>query len=162
MTTTTTPAPIHSPAESGDDARRTSLRIALRIVRASAVYDLVATAGFALPWLAAATFATLASIHERLGLSGSLPDADDPFTVLFAGLMGGLVLVWSVVRVIRPGLLVGAADTVARGLFCLGMVVALTEGASTVVVAFLVPEALWGLVQGVAVVAALRRRTLAT
>lgn len=134
----------------------------LRIVRASAIYDAVVTTGFALPWLAAATFGTLGSIHRELDLTGSLPDADDPFTVLFAGLMGGLVLVWSVVRIIRPTLLVGAADTVARALFCLGMVVALTEGASTVIVGFLVPEVLWGVVQGVAVAAALRRRTLTT
>ncbi|KRA32587.1 MULTISPECIES: hypothetical protein [unclassified Nocardioides] len=133
-----------------------------RIVRASAVYDLVVTTGFALPWLAAATFGTLADGHRKLGLTGSLPDADDPFTVLFAGLMGGLVMVWSVVRVIQPSLLLGAADTVARGLFCLGMVVALTEGASTVIVGLLVPEATWGVVQGTAVLVALRRRTLTT
>ncbi len=135
---------------------------ALRIVRASAIYDAVVTTGFALPWLAAATFGTLADVHGKLDLTGSLPDADDPFTVLFAGLMGGLVLVWSVVRIVRPTLLVGAADTVARGLFCLGMVVALAEGASTVIVGFLVPEAVWGVVQGVAVAVALRRRTLTT
>lgn len=133
-----------------------------RIVRASAIYDAVVTTGFALPWLAAATFATLADVHRQLGLRGALPDADDPFTVLFAALMGGIVLVWSVVRIVQPSLLLGAADTVARGLFCLGMVVALTEGASTVIVGFLVPEAVWGLVQGTAVVAALRRRTLTT
>ena len=133
-----------------------------RIVRASAVYDLVVTTGFALPWLAAATFGTLADVHRELGLTGSLPDADDPFTVLFAGLMGGLVMVWSVVRVIQPSLLLGAADTVARGLFCLGMVAALSDGASTVIVGFLVPEAVWGLVQGAAVLVTLRRRTLTT
>ncbi|MCX6399381.1 MAG: hypothetical protein NTX33_05550 [Propionibacteriales bacterium] len=132
----------------------------LRIVRASAIYDAIVTTGFALPWLAAATFETLASVHRHFDLSGTLPDADDPFTVLFAGLMGGLVLVWSVVRIVRPSLLVGAADTVARGLFCLGMVVALTDGASAVILAFLVPEAIWGVVQGVAVVVAARRRTL--
>lgn len=152
MTEAPTDARTHAPA----------VATALRIVRASAAYDLVVTIGFALPWLAAATFATLADVHRKLGLTGSLPDADDPFTVLFAGLMGGLVLVWSVVRVVRPSLFVGAADTAARGLFCLGMVVALAEGASTVIVGFLVPEVLWGVVQGGAVAVALRRRTLAT
>ncbi|WP_402468924.1 hypothetical protein [Isoptericola aurantiacus] len=129
---------------------------ALRVVRASAVYDLVATGGFALPWTAAVAVDLLVRLHGAAGLSGTVPPADDPLTVLFANLMGAVVVVWSVVRLRRPTLALGAADTVARALFSLGMVVALTQGATAIVAAFLVVEVGWFAVQGGAVLAAVR------
>lgn len=123
---------------------------ARRVVRASAAYDLVVTAAFALPWTAALVLHALGRLHARLGLDGAVPP-DDPYVVLFAGLMGSLVTVWSVYRLARPSLAAGAADTTGRVLFSLGMTVALVGGASPLVLALLVPEVAWAVAQGVAV-----------
>jgi hypothetical protein len=129
---------------------------AVRVIRASAVYDLVVTTGFALPWTVGLVFDGIGWGQGVLGLSGAVPSADQVFTVLFANLMGGLVVVWSVVRLLRPSLALGVADTCARFLFALGMASALAAGGSTLLVGFLVAEVAWGLVQGVVVVSALR------
>ncbi len=124
----------------------------LHVIQASALYDLIVTAAFATPWTAALAFRSLRSIHDTLGLSGALPSADVAFTTLFANLMGSLVVVWSVLRLVRPSRLLGVADTAARCLFALMMAFALAGGASTVLIGFLVAELAWALVQGGAVV----------
>lgn len=129
---------------------------AIRIIRASAVYDLLLTASFALAWTAAPTFDTIAWIHEGLGSSGTLPAADSTFTMLFANLMGSLVTVWSVLRLLRPSLVLGAADAAARALFSIGFAVALGSGGTTVLLGFLVVELAWFVVQGAAVASAYR------
>ena len=135
-----------------------SLPTAIRVIRASAAYDVVATAAFALPWTAPFALDSLRGVHETLGLSGALPQPHDVFTILFANLLGSIVLVWSVLRLARPSLMLGAADTVARVLFSTWMAAALFSGATTAVLAFLVPEVTWGIVQGAAVLRASRRR----
>lgn len=132
-----------------------------RVIRASAVYDLLATAAFALPWTAPHALDSLIRIHEAWGLSGTLPRPDDVFTVLIANLLGSIVLVWSALRIAQPRLLFGAADTVARVLFSAWMVAALLAGASTAVLVFLVPELLWAVVQGFVVLRASRGPSLA-
>lgn len=129
---------------------------ALRVVRASAVYDLLATAPFALPWTAAATIDALGRLHGATGLTGPVPDGSDPLTVLFASLMGSIVVVWALVRLARPSLSLGAFDTLGRALFSLAMVVALTHGVTGVVVPFLVLEVGWLVVQGGVVLLAWR------
>jgi hypothetical protein len=129
---------------------------ALRVVRASAIYDLLVTAGFALAVTAAPLLTSLGALHERLGLTGSVPDARDPFTLMFANLMGSVVIVWALFRLVRPSLLAGAADVVARLLFSLGMLSALVAGASSLVVVMLVLEIAWALVQGGALLAVRR------
>jgi hypothetical protein len=125
------------------------------IVRASAAYDLIVTALFAFPFTVHAVFDVLQGLHGELGLPGSVPSAD-VFTVLFANLMGSVVLVWSIVRLIRPTLLLGAADVAARALFSLGMVAAMLHGASPVVGAMLALELVWALVQAVALIRSVR------
>ncbi len=141
--------------------------LARRVVLASAAYDLVMTAGFATPWTARIALDGIAGLHDRLGLSGTVPDAGDPFTMLFANLLGSIVVVWSVVRLLRPTPFLGAADTVGRLLFSLWFGYALGAGASTILIGFLVLEIGWGVVQGAAVSRPLRatmragRRTLA-
>lgn len=122
-----------------------------RVVRASAAYDLIVTAAFALPWTAALALGQISDVHRGLGLSGTLPQVEDQFTILLANLLGSIVVVWSVVRLLRPTPLHGAADTVARFLFSGAFAWALVNGASPVLVAFLVPEVVWGVVQGAAV-----------
>ncbi|GAA4668125.1 hypothetical protein [Frondihabitans cladoniiphilus] len=138
-----------------------NLRPALRIVRISALYDLVVTAGFALPFTAPALFASLGNLHETLGLHGVVPDPHNVMTVMFANLMGGLVLAWSVFRLVRPSLAAGVADSGGRSLFALGMGAALIGGATPIVVVMMALEIGWAVVQAVAVVAAWRRTRIA-
>lgn len=128
-----------------------NLTTARRVVFVSALYDLLVTIPFATPWTAAATLSTLTAMHERFGLSGQPPMLGDPTAMLFVNLLGSLVTVWSLVRLHAPTPEHGLADTMGRALFSTWMIYALTHGASTVVVTFLVPEALWGLVQFVVV-----------
>jgi hypothetical protein len=122
-----------------------------RVVRASALYDLVLTAPFATPWTAALALGALSDVHWGLGLEGVPPVADDRFAMLFANLLGSIVSVWSIVRLIRPTPFLGAGDAVARLLFSAGFGWALADGASSVLVGFLVIEVAWGLVQALAV-----------
>jgi hypothetical protein len=68
----------------------------LRIVRASAWYDLVITAGFATPWTYGLLHDALSSLGGALGL-GVLP-ALDPVQTLYANLMGSVVVVWAILR----------------------------------------------------------------
>ena len=128
-----------------------------RVVRASAFYDLIVTAGFATPWTAAVALGTVTDVHRGLGFDGALPVIEDPFTMLFANLLGSIVVVWAVVRLIRPTPFLGAGDTVGRLLFSTWFAWALVEGASPVLVGFLVLEVGWGLVQGYAVWKPVRR-----
>lgn len=131
-----------------------------RTIRSSALYDLVATVGFASPLTAPSVIAWLAELHQGLGLSGSAPDGSDAYTLMFANLMGSLVVVWAVFRLLRPTRAAGAADTVARVLFALSMIAALLRGASQMVAVMLVLELAWAIVQGAAVLG-LRRRAAA-
>ncbi len=72
----------------------------LRVVRASAWYDLAVTAGFATPWTYALVHDALSSCGNALGL-GALPELD-PWQILFANLMGSVVVVWAVLRIVGP------------------------------------------------------------
>ena len=127
---------------------------ALRVVRLSALYDLVVTAGFAFAFTAVPLFDALGALHRTLDLAGVTPDPGDPFTLMFANLMGSVVTVWALFRIFRPSLEAGAADVGARVLFSLGMVVALLAGASPLVLVMLVLEVAWALVQAAALLTA--------
>ena len=94
---------------------------ALRTIRRSALYDLIVTLPFATPWTARWLFAGLGALHEALGLPGPRPVLVDAIPVLFANLMGSLVVVWSITRLHAPTLSHGVADTAARGAFALWM-----------------------------------------
>lgn len=107
-----------------------------RIVRAGAWYDIVVTAGFATPW-------TYRLVHDALALG----DPVDRLTVLYANLMGSVVLVWSLLRVLRPLPLYGLLDGVARALFASWQAYALAHGAASVVWLFLTVEVAWGVAQ---------------
>ncbi|MBW1600227.1 hypothetical protein [Streptomyces sp. JJ38] len=111
----------------------------LRLVRASAWYDLVVTAGFATPWTYALVHGVLTSLGEALGVGG-LPQAD-PMQVLYANLLGSVVVVWALLRIVRPLPVHGLFDGAARALFALWQAYALTQGATGVLWFFLVVEA---------------------
>jgi hypothetical protein len=138
-----------------------TVRNALRVIRVSAMYDFVVTVGFAFAVTAVPLLDGLGALHNRLGLTGTVPDASDPFTVMFANLMGSVVTVWALFRILRPTLAAGAADVVARMMFSVGMLNALLDGASPLVLAMLLLEVVWALAQGGALVA-VRRAVTAT
>ena len=121
-----------------------------RIVYISAFYDLIVTAPFASPWSARWLSDQLMNVHERLNWSGSAPSLSDPLALLFANLMGTIVLIWAVVRLRSPTLEFGLYDTVARVLFSSWMLYALLNGGSEVLVHFIVAEVSWAVVQGAA------------
>lgn len=117
----------------------------LRLVRASALYDLLVTAPFATPWSLAWLLRQLDDLGQALGLAplaGFPPEA-----LLLGNLLGSVVCVWSVLRLIRPSLLLGRLDAVARGLFALWQAWALYQGASPLLAVFLVVEIGFGVAQ---------------
>ncbi|WP_329001504.1 hypothetical protein OHA18_00945 [Kribbella sp. NBC_00709] len=111
----------------------------LRIVRASAWYDLIVTAGFATPW-------TYVLVHHVLSSLGAFPPVDTIQT-LYANLMGSVVVVWALLRLIRPLPLHGLYDGMARVLFATWQTYALAQGATKLLVLFLVVEVSFGVVQ---------------
>ena len=117
----------------------------LNLVRASAAYDLLLTAPFATPWTFALVHAQLSAVNQRLG-GHALPDFG-PFHVLFACLMGSIVLVWSVLRLRAPSVTLGRYDGVGRGLFSAWMAWALAASDAPLLWLFLVPECCWGVAQ---------------
>lgn len=116
-----------------------------RLVRASAWYDLVVTAGFTTPWTYTLVHRALSAAGDAGGL-GTMP-AIDPMQTLYANLLGSVVVVWAVLRIVRPLPLHGLFDAVARTLFALWQTYALTHGGPHVLWPFLVVEAGFGVAQ---------------
>ncbi|GAA1666039.1 hypothetical protein GCM10009830_09610 [Glycomyces endophyticus] len=117
----------------------------LTVVRASAAYDLVVTAGFATPWTFALVHAGLNALSGALGLD-AFPGLD-PMQILYANLMGSVVVVWSLLRLARPQRLHGLLDAAARVLFSLWMAYALASGGPDLLWPFLIVEVSWGAIQ---------------
>ncbi|MDR6676811.1 hypothetical protein [Pseudomonas oryzihabitans] len=126
----------------------------LRLVRVSALYDLLVTVPFATPWSLAWLLRQLDALGQTLGLA-PLP-VFPPEALLLGNLLGSVVCVWSVLRLARPSLLLGRHDAVARGLFALWMAWALSQGASPLLMAFLVVEIGFGIAQAWPVSPAIR------
>jgi hypothetical protein len=112
------------------------------VVRGSAWYDLVVTAGFATPW----SFALVHGMLSALNLPGELP-AFQPVHMLMANLLGSVVCVWAVLRIRDPQARYGRYDAVARFLFAAWQGYALLHGASSILIVFLVFELAWGVAQ---------------
>ncbi len=121
-----------------------------KIVALSAWYDLIVTAPLATPWTLKWFLAAFADLHSMLGVAGEVP-AYGISLGLFANLLGSVVVVWSLVRVRNPQPWLGRYDAVARFLFSAWMAYAMAHGASLLVLAFLVPEITWGIVQSLPV-----------
>ena len=116
-----------------------------RIVRASGIYDVLATAPFATPWTFAVAHAQLSAVNQALG--GSALPAFAPFHILFACLLGSVVLVWSALRIADPQQRFGRYDGMARMLFTTWMIWALHATGEPILWLFIVPELAWGVIQ---------------
>jgi hypothetical protein len=65
-----------------------------KLVRTSAIYDLLASAAFATPW-------SFHLVQQTLGAISPLPEFQ-PLHVFFVNLLGSIVVVWSLLRIWRP------------------------------------------------------------
>ena len=116
-----------------------------RIVRASGLYDLFVTAPFATPWTFALLHGHLSTTNVALG--GMPLPAFAPMHVLFACLMGTVVLLWSVLRITDPQPRFGRFDGIGRFAFSLWMAWTLAQTGMPLLWLFIVPELAWGIVQ---------------
>lgn len=116
-----------------------------RIVWSSALYDLLLTAPFATPWTFVLVRDHLSALNVALG--GEALPAFEPFHILFACLLGSVVLVWSVLRLSDPQPRYGRFDGVARFLFSAWMAWALVQTQAPLLWYFLIPEFGWGVLQ---------------
>ncbi|WP_036170446.1 hypothetical protein [Massilia sp. 9096] len=122
-----------------------SLNAYLRIVRASAWYDLVVTAPFLTPWSFSYAQGHLSMLNVRLG--GMALPVFGAFQTLFVCLMGSVVLVWSLARLHAPSIAGGRFDGMARLLFALWMAWTLALTGAPLLWLFIVPECAWGVAQ---------------
>ena len=128
----------------------------LAIVRASAAYDLVVTLPFVTPWTFGLAAALLGWVDAGLNLPGVAP-VPDMATVLFANLMGSVVVVWSVARLHLGLAVLGRHDGVARLLFATWQINALLNGMSWAILPLLVIEIGFAIAQFLPVRGAERR-----
>lgn len=120
-----------------------------KLVRASAAYDLLLTAPFATPWTFAIAHGHLSALNQALG--GSPLPAFGAIHILFACMMGSIVLVWSWLRLRDPQPKFATYDGAARFMFSTWFAWTLASGGLPLVWLFIVPEFAWGVVQWYAV-----------
>jgi hypothetical protein len=116
-----------------------------QLVRASAWYDLVVTAGFATPWTFVLLHGLLSTAGEKFGVPPLPPAA--PMEILFANLMGSVVLIWAALRLTRPLPAHGLLDGIARALFTTWQAYALTQGVTPLLWFFLSAELAFAIAQ---------------
>lgn len=117
-----------------------------RIVRASALYDLIVTAAFMTPWTATAVLTGFAALSQALALERPVPVLDVT-SLLFANLLGSVVVVWSLWRLSHPSRQIGHFDALARALFAAWQVYAVAHGASFLLLGFTLMEGVFGIAQ---------------
>lgn len=118
----------------------------LKIVRTSAWYDLVATAGFMTPWSFALVFSWLQQLSKTLGSSDSLPTFNTTH-ILMVNMLGCIVVIWSLLRLRHTSPLLGKYDCVSRFMFAACQIYALKHGGPPVIGIFLFFELLFGILQ---------------
>lgn len=120
-----------------------------RLARASALYDIFIITPFATPWTFALLYPQLSNLNVWLGGAPLAPSA--PVQVLFACLLGSLVLLWSTLRLLRTSLVLGRFDAAGRAAFAVWMAWALAQGGLPLLWFYFVPEVLWAVAQGLPV-----------
>ena len=122
----------------------------LKIMRASAWHDLVVTVAFMTPWSFVWLMSILGGIDAALGVPGDVPEMS-PMLVLLGNLMGSVVIVWSVLRLHLNLAVFGRYDAAARFLFSAWQINAVLNGASWLVLVFVVAEIGFGIAQALPV-----------
>ncbi|MEX6662840.1 hypothetical protein [Pseudomonas sp. W2-17] len=98
------------------------------------------------PWTAAWVFDTFAALSAALALERPVPVLDVS-GMLFANLLGSVVVVWSLWRLAQPSRRVGLYDALARTLFATWQLYAVGQGASVLILGFTVFEAVFAVAQ---------------
>ncbi len=151
MTTIDNTVPAGAPFTGSAPARNQRIRpMTLKsfrsIVRWSALYDLIVTAPFMTPWTLTFVLGVIDTLHVDLGLPGAV-QVFGPTHMLFAGLMGSVVVVWSLARLRLKLPVLGRYDAVARFLFAAWQVFAVTIGATPLILVFTAFEVVFGVLQ---------------
>lgn len=118
----------------------------LRIVKAGAWYDVISTGLLATPWSFSFMLATLAQINAALGLHGDIPTYQPAFGI-FGNLLGSIVLVWAILRLRSPEVRFGRYDATCRALYTIWMIYALIHGFSIILLGYIIPEIILGVLQ---------------
>jgi len=116
-----------------------------KLVRASALYDILVTAPLATPWTLAPLHALMSRLNVQLG--GAPLPAFEPFHMFIAGLLGSVVVVWSLLRLRHPSRRLSLYDGAARFLFSGWMAWTLAQTGAPLLWLLLVPEFAWGIAQ---------------
>lgn len=117
-----------------------------KIVRASAVYDLIVTAAFVTPWTFALVHWLVEYVDTAFVLPGDVP-VPDMLTVLLANLLGSVVIVWSLVRVHLGTPVLGRYDALARFLFATWQIFAMGAGLTLAILPLTMMEIAFGVLQ---------------
>ena len=120
------------------------------IVKISAWYDLLVILPFTTPWTLEMLYGFLQQLHAYGQFSGQMHSLNAAH-YLFGNLMGSVILVWSLMRILQPGVLPGRLDAVARYLFCLWQIYAWQHGFSTLILFFTFFELSFGIAQSLPV-----------
>jgi len=116
------------------------------IVRVSAAYDLIVTAPFMTPWTLTFVLGLIDELSLRLGLASGVP-VFGPTHTLFAGLMGSVVVIWSLARLHLRLPILGRYDAAARFLFAAWQIYAVANGATPIILVFTAFEFAFGVLQ---------------
>ncbi|WP_312514020.1 hypothetical protein [Massilia sp.] len=117
----------------------------LRLIRASAIHDMVQILPFATPWTFALLYAQLSRLNVWFG-AAPLP-AFQTVHLLLATLLGTLVLTWTSCRLWAPSLRLGRFDAGARLIFAVWIGWAMLVADMPMLWVFLMPEIFWGCAQ---------------
>jgi len=118
-----------------------------KVVRYSAIYDVVMTFAFAFPVLVVWNIGLFSTIHTQYAFSGSIPEFS-PLHLFFVNLLGSVVLVWSAIRIYKPDPILGLYDSFARFLFSFHMLYyLLVHDVTGILWMMFIPELTWGLIQ---------------
>lgn len=117
----------------------------LKIVLASAWYDLILSAPFATPWTFALLHGAVSGLNQSLG--GAPLPAFGPMQTMLASMMGTVVVIWSLVRLLGPTVRWGRFDGAGRFLFASWMSWALLATGAPILWMMVIPEFAWGVIQ---------------
>ena len=118
-----------------------------KIVKYSAIYDVLMTFPFAFPILALWNINLISDIHVQYSFSGKI-DEFLPLHLFFVNLMGSVVLIWSAIRIYKPEPILGLYDSFARFLFSFNMLYyLLIHDVTGILWLMFVPELTWGVIQ---------------
>ena len=112
--------------------------------------ELAKKAGFATPWTFAFLYSIFVNIDSQLGIPGSFATLDHTH-IMFANLMGSVVIVWSVIRLKVNTVIMGRGDMAARFLFASWQIYAVASGASWLILGFTAIEIVFGILQALPV-----------